>query len=348
VKLFIQNVHTFRDEGVRDEVRPPYDHVVIFDEAQRAWNREKTADFMARRKGVKGFTASEPEFLISYLDRHTDWATVVCLVGGGQEIYTGEAGISEWLNAIRTGFPDWQVFVSDKLTGRDYAATEALAQLNARISWDDSLHLSASMRSFRAERVSDFVSAALDCDVDRARRLFEQISRTYPVALTRDLSQAKSWIRERARGSERYGLVASSQAQRLKPHAIDIRAKVDPVHWFLKDRDDTRSSFYLEDAATEFQVQGLEVDWACVTWDADLRHKQGSWTYHSFKGSKWQNVRHDERQRYQLNAYRVLLTRARQGMVIFVPQGDITDSTRLPAAYDETFDYLSGLGIPTL
>jgi hypothetical protein len=348
VKLFIQNIHTFRDEGVRDQDRAPYDHVVIFDEAQRAWNKAKTADFMARRKGVKDFTASEPEFLVSYLNRHQDWATVVCLVGGGQEIYTGEAGISEWLDAILTQFPDWRVFVSTKLTGGDYGAGPALKSLGDRVNWDDGLHLSTSMRSFRAERVSDFVSAALRCDVDGARRLLKEMGSRYPIAITRDLDRAKEWIRNQARGSERYGLVASSQAQRLKPHAIDIRAKVDPVQWFLKERDDTRSSYYLEDAATEFQVQGLEVDWACVTWDADLRHSDGKWAFRSFKGNSWQVIRAAERQRYLLNAYRVLLTRARQGMVIFVPSGDKRDPTRPEAVYDETFGYLRALGIETL
>ena len=204
------------------------------------------------------------------------------------------------------------------------------------------------MRSFRAETVSHFVKAVLDCEADEASALFAQLSVRYPIALTRDLQQAKRWIRDHARGSERYGLVASSGAQRLKPHAIDIRVEINPVHWFLNGADDTRSSWYLEDAATEFQVQGLELDWVCMTWDADLRFAQSDWSYNSFRGDKWTTVHKADRRHYLRNAYRVLLTRARQGMVIFVPPGDSLDATRAPAYYDSTFAYLSGLGMPVL
>lgn len=346
VKPFIQNVHHFRDEGVRTSTAP-YDHVVIFDEAQRAWTQAKTSDFMRRRKKIANFTQSEPEFLISYLERHQTWAVVVCLVGGGQEIHTGEAGIVEWLDAVRTKFPHWRVFVSPNLTDSEYAAQSALARMSTHraVAWDERLHLSTSMRSFRSEKVSAFVKAVLDCDAPSAQTLLHDVAPRYPVVVTRDLARAKTWIRSRARGTERYGLVASSQAQRLKPHAIDVRVNVDPVQWFLNDRHDTRSSFYLEDAATEFQVQGLELDWVCVTWDADLRRHSDGWRYHSFRGDAWTTIHKEDRKRYLLNAYRVLLTRARQGMVLFVPPGDGSDPTRLPAFYDATYRYLIGLGV---
>lgn len=346
VKPFIQNIHHFRDDGLRDAAAPG-DHVVIFDEAQRAWNRVKTADFMKRRKGRAGFTQSESEFLISYLDRHDSWAVIICLVGGGQEIHTGEAGIAEWLESVQRAFPQWRTYVSPDLSGSEYAAEAAIASVAAsgHLVRDDRLHLATSMRSFRSEKVSAFVKALLDCDEGGARDVLAQVAARYPIIATRDLARAKAWIREHARGSEQYGLVASSQAMRLKPHAIDVRVSVDPIHWFLGARTDTRSSYYLEDAATEFQVQGLEVDWACVTWDADLRLAGRRWRYHSFRGDSWTNVNKADRQRYLLNAYRVLLTRARQGMVIFVPPGDPADPTRRPEFYDETFGYLTAVGV---
>ena len=349
VKAFIQNIHHFRDDGIRSE-DAPFDHVVIFDEAQRAWNRDKTADFMKRRKGISDFAYSESAFLVSYMDRHSDWAAIICLVGGGQEIHTGEAGIEEWLNAVRELFPAWQVHVSPDLTGSEYAARPALKAFTKdhHVVEDQRLHLATSMRSFRSEKVSAFVKAVLDCEGDAARELLKEVQVRYPLAVTRDLARAKQWIRERARGSERYGLVASSQAQRLKPHAIDVRAKVNPIHYFLNDRGDTRSSWYLEDAATEFQIQGLELDWICMTWDADLRLRKGRWSHHSFRGKRWENVGKGDRKRYLLNAYRVLLTRARQGMVIFVPPGDVADPTRQPSFYDETFGYLTDVGVPAL
>ena len=345
VKAFIQNVHHFRDDLLADP-GPPIEHVAIFDEAQRAWNVQQTANFMQRKKKQAGFSQSEPEFLISCMDRHTDWAVIVCLVGGGQEINTGEAGIDAWIDAVTSRFPHWDMCISSRLTDSEYAA-RSLDSLRMRQQtvFDDSLHLAVSMRSFRAENVSYFVKALLDCNVDDARKTLAQLVSRYPIVLSRDLPRAKDWVRAHARGTERYGLVASSKAQRLKPDAIDIRVDVNPVHWFLADKSDTRSSYYLEDAATEFQVQGLELDWTCVAWDGDLRFNDSGWSFHSFRGKRWQRVKNTENRRYLRNAYRVLLTRARQGMVIYVPRGDSNDATRSPEFYDSTFRYLTGLGL---
>lgn len=349
VKPFIQNVHHFRDEGVRTlgSHKTPHDRVVIFDEAQRAWNSAKTADFMKRRKKITGFNRSEPQFLIEYMDRHPDWAVIICLVGGGQEINTGEAGITTWLDAVREHFPTWRVFISPELSDSEYAAGRALDRLGgvARVVSDPALHLSVSMRAFRSEKVSAFVKALLDIDTKLARELMALVSKRYPIVVTRDLNAAKHWTRTQARGSQRFGLVASSEAQRLKPYAVDVRIDVDPIHWFLNDERDTRSSFYMEDAATEYQIQGLELDWICMTWDADLRFDGSTWLHRSFNARGWHNIRSSERQRYLLNAYRVLLTRARQGMAIFVPAGDPDDPTRLPEFYDSTYEYLRSVGI---
>lgn len=349
VESFIQNVHHFRDAALLND-EPPPEHVVIFDEAQRAWNARMTANFMKRKKGVPGFSQSEPEFLVSYMNRHKDWAVIICLVGGGQEINTGEAGISAWLDAIRVSFPQWKMFISERLHDSEYVARDSLesATRSDQAFLENSLHLSVTMRSFRAETVSNFVKSLLDCEMASARKAFEGICERYPIALVRNLETAKTWVRSRARGSERYGMLASSKAMRLKPHAVDIRVNVDPVHYFLNDRDDVRSSYYLEDAATEFQVQGLELDWACVTWDADLRYNGRTWGYHDFRGSRWNSINNLDNQNYLRNAYRVLLTRARQGMVIFVPKGSEDDPTRPPEFYDATFEYLKMLGIPEL
>ena len=268
VKPFIQNVHHFRDAGLRDRESPPVEHVAIFDEAQRAWNREKTSLFMSQRKGVKNFEQSEPEFLLSYMDRHRDWAVVVCLVGGGQEIHTGEAGIGAWLDGVREKFPHWHAYISPELHDSEYAAGQSIERLGARslVETKPPLHLSVSMRSFRSDQVSSFVKAILDSDEDKAREVLQSVLRRYSIVMTRNRSRAKKWVRDQARGTERYGLVASSQAQRLKAYCVDVRVDVDPVKYFLAGRDDTRSSYYLEDAATEFQVQGLELDWTCVCW----------------------------------------------------------------------------------
>jgi hypothetical protein len=346
VKLFIQNVHHFRDDCLIDSEKPPIEHVALFDEAQRAWTVERTSDFMLRKKKVPNFSKSEPEFLISCLDRHSDWAVVVCLVGGGQEINTGEAGISEWIESILRCFPDWYVYISSRLTDSEYAAGRALERLSSRpkVEFRDELHLAVSMRSFRAENVSLLVKQLLDLEPDQARKTLQKIGDRYPIVLTRELQAAKAWLRSKARGSERYGIVVSSEAQRLKPYAIDVRTPMDPIHWFLDDKNDIRSSYYLEDVATEFHVQGLELDWVCVTWDGDFRNAVTEWEHWSFSGHRWNRIRKPERKAYLKNAYRVLLTRARQGMVIVVPEGDAGDPTRDPRFYNGTFQYLADLG----
>ncbi len=320
VKAFIQNVHNFRDDLLLDN-RAPVEHVAIFDEAQRAWNLQQTSNFMRRKKNYVGFSQSEPEFLISCMDRHEDWAVVVCLVGGGQEINTGESGIDSWIDAICSRFPDWHMHISSRLTDAEYGSGRALGTVRKRphTHFDDSLHLAVSMRSFRAENVSAFVKAMLDCNKADAQQTFKQLADRFPIAICRDLRRAKQWILDHARGSERYGLVASSKAHRLKPDAIDIRVDVNPVHWFLNDRDDTRSSYYLEDAATEFQVQGLELDWACVAWDGDLRFDDPGWKYHYFRGDRWCRISNSDNQRFLCNAYRVLLTRADKGWSFIYP-----------------------------
>ncbi len=275
---------------------------------------------------------------------------VVCLVGGGQEINTGEAGISEWIDSILQGFPKWHISISSRLTDGEYAAGHALDRLATRpnVEFRDELHLGVSMRSFRAENVSLLVKQILDLEREQAQRTLQQIGERYPIVITRNLDTAKAWLRTQARGSERYGIVVSSEAQRLKPYAIDVRSPMDPIHWFLDGKQDVRSSYYLEDVATEFHVQGLELDWSCVTWDADFRHTPAGWQHWSFCGTRWNRIRKPERRTYLKNAYRVLLTRARQGMIVVIPEGHAADPIRDPEFYDSTFQYLAGIGFPTL
>jgi hypothetical protein len=348
VRGFIQNIHHFRDEYLRD-TSAPAEKVVVFDEAQRAWTQEQASSFMQRKRGQDGFAQSEPEFLVSVMDRHTDWCTVVCLIGGGQEINTGEAGIAEWLKALQTRFPHWDVHASALLDDPHYTI-DPPAQLRLKspsVQKHTDLHLSVSMRSFRAEFLSSFVGAILSGDSVTASALSASVMERYPIWLTRDLSDAKAWLRMTARGSERFGLVASSGAHRLRPEGIHIKAAIDPPTWFLNDRDDVRSAFYLEEVATEFDVQGLELDWAGVCWDANLRYGTRGWECHSFRGTVWQSVNASERRSYLVNAYRVLLTRARQGLVIFVPSGDDNDPTRPRQYYDGTFEFLMRCGLST-
>lgn len=348
-KAFIQNIHHFRDDAL-ENTNAPIERVVVFDEAQRAWTLKQTASFMKNKKGKIDFNQSEPEFLIGVMDRHSDWATIICLIGGGQEINTGEAGLQEWFSSLARSFPNWQIHISSKLADYEYTQGEALYDNveSERIHLHDDLHLSVSIRSFRSEKVAAFVKAILDCETETAKTLYSEVQNSYPIYITRDINLAKAWLRSNARGSERFGLLASSGAIRLKPFSINVKNSIDPVNWFLNDNKDIRSSYFLEDVATEFDVQGLELDWTCVAWDADLRHDGTEWLRRSFKGTKWQTVNDEDAKRYLKNTYRVLLTRARQGMVIFVPNGSCEDYTRQHGFYDETFNYLKNIGIVEL
>jgi hypothetical protein len=349
VKSFIQAIHLYRDEYLRSADRPE-EHVVVFDEAQRAWTQEKISKFLRDRRGHVNFGKSEPEFLIEILDRHPDWCVIVCLVGGGQEINDGEAGLTEWFIALAKRFPHWKVVSSDQLSHPTYHWGRDLSRMMDGLQHrsEADLHLSVSIRSFRAEKVSQFVNELVGNEPSAAAATFRSLEKSYPIVLTRDLDQARDWLRQQARGSERYGLVASSGALRLKPEGLHVKADIDAPQWFLNPRSDVRSSFYLEDPATEFAIQGLELDWVGVCWDADFRRSRDCWAFHDFLGAAWRNVNDPRRQTYLANAYRVLLTRARQGMVIYVPPGDAADHTRVPGFYDGIADFLRSCGIPEL
>lgn len=348
-KVFIQNIHHYRDDALQTD-KPPVGQVAVFDEAQRAWTLEKTSSFMKQKKGILDFNMSEPEFLVGVMNRHQGWAIIICLIGGGQEINTGEAGLPEWFSALQKDYPDWNVYVSDKLTDFEYTqGTDLLSKIRPdKLNIEPDLHLAVSVRSFRSEKVSALVKAILDIDTIDAKKLYSNIKDNYPIALTRNLQTAKDWLREKARATERHGLVASSGGLRLKPFGIHVKSKIDPPNWFLNNKDDIRSSYYLEEVATEFDIQGLELDWTCVCWDADLRFIDGQWEYKNFRGTSWNNVNDEIRRLYLKNAYRVLLTRARQGMVIFIPEGTPDDHTRLPEFYDQTAEYLIQCGIQIL
>ena len=390
VGKFIQIIHRYRDnmlakiknpvENGRLEIDPSkavqnqesgygeVEHVAIFDEAQRSWTHKRLADYLKRggtygnKLKVPNFPVSEANFLIWSLDQRKDWATIVCLVGGGQEINTGEAGISEWITALNEEFTHWKVYISPKLVEPKYAEgrVNELLKDNTNVTYSEDLHLGVSLRSYRAEKLSAFVHALLALD-DSASSIYAEIKDKYPIVLTRDMEKAKRWLHKKVRGTERTGVLITKESARYKPLGVHVLPSDDDnaIHWFLEDKTDTRASNYLEEAATEIQVQGLELDYTCLLWDADMRYENGKWHFYKFNGkNSWVEQIPDtetkqERIKYMLNAYRVLLTRARAGMVICVPygNGNMTtsgypeDSTRLPEFYDGTYQYLRSLGL---
>ena len=341
---FIQIIHKYRDSFVGNNNIPP-ERIAIFDEAQRAWTKSMIANFMATKKGIADFKYSEPEFLINTLDRHLDWAVIICLVGGGQEINTGEAGLIEWFDSLRRAYPNWDVYVSSELNDTEYRRDRTLESLfvGLNVHIDNDLHLSTAVRSFRTPDLAAFVKSVLDVDIDKAKAFYQRIKDKYPILLTRSIEEAKTWVKQHCRGTMRYGLMASSGALRLKAKGIFVKNEINVANWFLNDKTDVRSSFYLEDVVSEFDIQGLELDYTILAWDGDFRFDGTKWTYNNFVGNKWQNVNINDKKLYLKNAYRVLLTRARQGMAIYVPEGDETDLTRKPEYYDETYKYLKSI-----
>lgn len=348
-KAFIQIIHKFRDLAV-ESTDPPIEKVAIFDEAQRAWDMEQLSSFMEKKKGVPDYHKSEPESLIEYMDRHEDWATIVCLVGGGQEINTGEGGIQDWFEALNARFMDWNIYLSDKMTDSEYVGTSSLESLLSDHPFNviPELHLSVSMRSFRSEKQAAFVKALLDCKSEDAKSIYVELNEKYPIVLTRDLNTAKNWVKEKSRGHERYGIMATSAAERLRARGIWASNKIKPIKWFLEGKENVDSSYHLEITATEFDIQGLEIDYGIVAWDGDVRYENGEFIYKRFTRNMWCNVNKEERRRYMKNAYRVLLTRSRQGMVIYIPEGNPEDETILPELYDSTYNYLKSIGVKEL
>lgn len=349
-KASIQNIHHFRDQSLTD-LGEPAENVVIFDEAQRAWNLRKTEKFMVGKRQKSSWNQSEPEFLISVMDRHQDWCVIIALIGGGQEINDGEAGLQGWVSALEKSFKNWNVFYSAQLKQPEYAGSGvnlAFFRDSPKATSLGSLHLSTSMRSFRAEKLSNFVHHVVGNDYKSASMIAASLQENYPILVTRDLQKAKLWIKKNTRGTESSGLITSSGARRLKAEGIFLNKEIDPSHWFLNEPDDVRSSNFLEDAASEFVVQGLELDWCLVGWDADYRYQNNAFQHWKFSGSKWQARKIEVEQQYLENVYRVLLTRARQGMIIFVPKGDSEDKTRMPDFYDQTFSYLVKCGMKCL
>lgn len=343
---FIQIIHKYRDSFVGNSNIPP-ERVAIFDEAQWAWTKDAIAKFMSTKKGVANFQYSEPEFLISTMDRHKDWAVIICLIGGGQEINTGEAGLPEWFDSLQRSFKNWDVYITPQLNDDEYRRGRSWESMidDLQITESQKLHLSTSVRSFRTPDLAAFVKAILDVDICLAKQLFNNIKDKYPIVLTRDIKEAKRWVKSHCQGTMRYGLLASSGAIRLKPEGIFVKNDISVANWFLNGKEDIRSSYALEDVVTEFDIQGLEIDYSIVAWDADFRFDGLSWGYYNFSGCKWNNVKSEEKRLYLKNAYRVLLTRARQGMAIFIPNGSETDKTRKGEFYDNTFKYLKSIGI---
>jgi hypothetical protein len=347
INALIQSSYAFKNDNIKHN-SPTVEHVLLFDEAQRVWDKEQ----MTKKHKDADMSVSEPHLLLSIMDRHKDWAVMICLVGLGQDIYDGEVGIGEWFRCGIEDFTNWELFYSPEIftQSEDKNINVNMIKNCNRCHETSGIHLNTSIRSFRADAQCKFVDSLLDNEPENAKKVYESISQKYQIYITRDYNEAKKWARSQVRGSQRCGVLACSSAQRLKPEGIYVPKDIDVKNWFLAPSDDLRASNMMEVVASEFKVQGLEVDWAVVCWDADLRRKENSWDYYNFRGTKWTHRNKLEQQRYLLNSYRVLLTRARQGMVIFVPKGvdKEEDPTRDYSFYNSIYQYLVSCGIREL
>ncbi len=356
IKSKIQNLHQFIKDGIRMD-RQLTEKVVVFDEAQRCWNAKHFSNKAKQNKNRenKPFLIeekSEAELLFEFMNRHDGWSVIIALVGGGQEINTGEGGIGEWGKAIKEKYTNWEVFISPELLSGDSSTSgqklfEEIPS-NVIIHTDRNLHLKVSQRSFRANNLNSWVNAVINNQKSEALEISDSVKKSFPLFITRNINTAKSWLRAQERGTKRFGLIASSGALRLKPYGINVKEEVDEAMWFLNDETDIRSSYYLEIVATEYKIQGLELDWACVCWDADLRRHKEGWDFKNFSGTEWKKTKSEAEQQFLLNTYRVLLTRVREGIIIFLPTGDQSDGTRLPEFYDPIFAFLKSCGMDVI
>jgi hypothetical protein len=350
-KTLIENVHVFARYHTEDNQGPPSNHAIIFDEAQRAWNRAQNW-----KKFRRDF--SEPEMLLRIMERQDDWAFVVALVGGGQEINDGEAGLEEWGRALMGASRDWTVYASPEvLQGGPSTAGHKLFDIpvwNDKVRTVSELHLRTSNRSLRAEQLAIWVNLVLDGEADRAASL--KVPERFPILLTRNLDQTRSKLDSLAIGQSRFGLVGSSGAMRLRAEGLEpsstFHAEYPWYYWYLAERGDIRSSYRCEVFATEFEIQGLELDWIGVCWGGDFVWSEtDGWQLRTLRHgaqTKWAAIANAEKRVYRRNAYRVLLTRARQGMIIFVPRGGDHDPTNRSKEFDATAGYLLRCGVTAL
>jgi DUF2075 family protein len=346
----VQNANAFFREALEKPDRPPAENVVVFDEAQRAWDAEKN-------EKKNGQSISQPDSMLSIMDRHTDWAVLVALIGGGQEIHSGEAGLAAWGQALRSKYPHWQIAAPPEALDGDVSLSgqrlfPETSVVPGTLRRESALHLNVCLRSYRAKRVAEWVEAVLRRDADAASGVMPDLT-GFPLVFTRSLESARAWLRSQTRGLRRSGLVASSSAVRLRAHGIELSSGFRQenrdmyVNWFLAETSDVRASNQLEVAASEFECQGLELDWVGVCWGGDVTigPENGGWAFRNFSGSKWGVVKNERDRRYLLNTYRVLLTRAREGMVVWIPIGDPRDSTRPTEPMDATAAHLRQCGL---
>ena len=360
VQALVTDAYAFRNDIVRKGLPPTIkkapEHVLIFDEAQRAWDSSSVESYMKEKRDVAGLSMSEPELMLKSLDQN-DWCTMVCLVGGGQDIHTGETGLVEWIETIRKKFKSWSIFTSNKLNNAQYIRDRNWDELvnGLDIGYRPDLYLTASMRSFKNENVSNLINCILDNDITGAVNIYDENMKVqYHIVITQDLESARKWVRTAARGSQRSGLLVHSLAGRMDAFGIYYdKNRIQVADWFINGPDDVRSSYRMEIPASEFETQGLEIEYAIICWDADLRREDGKWAPYRFgiqkKGTtppNWikmsYNGDEDEKSRvvHVFNSYRVLLTRARQGMAIYVPKGIDGDATVNPEWYESIYKFL--------
>jgi len=350
-ETLIEDVHRFAKTYTElDKLSAPSHHVVIFDEAQRAWDLAQSKRKFARED-------SEPTMLLKIMERHNDWACVIALVGGGQEINDGEAGLEEWGKALSLSSTPWRVFASPEVIhgGTSTANRRLFADgvVTREVQTNSALHLRTSNRSLRADRLAAWVNAVLDGDAGTANAM--NIAEKFPLFLTRNLQVMRSKLRHESLGESRFGLVGSSEAERLRAEGLEPSGSFHRdypwQHWYLADRSDVRSSYFCEVFATEFEIQGLELDWIGVCWGGDLIWDGTNWRERKFWKTgtpRWIYTKSESEKQYRRNAYRVLLTRARQGTVLFVPSGDEKDPTRSPLEMDRTAKFLLQCGVRSL
>lgn len=349
VKVFIQDLHALKQEIISSKHQVVEENVLIFDEAQRVWDKEQLKTWLVKKGADESFYGlSEADLLLNTF-KEKEWGVIVALVGLGQDIHNGENGLSVWFDSLLNTHNDWNIRLSKEIfnqTADDlYDYVESIMNCQ-RVVDCPGLYLKTCIRTPRARNLSEFSEALLNNEPEKAKNALEKFA-NYPICITRDLKNAEQFILNNKQRKERYGKLCSSNSKILgkNSHSFDNIDNWHFANWML-DESGRDSSNSLVFAASEFNIQGLEIDWSLLGWDMDMYYANGEWHEQKMLTPKRFIESTEIQKKHILNSYRVLLTRARKGMIIYIPKaGEYEDKYGVSQFFDTTYEYLKSCGI---
>jgi len=349
VKSFIQDLHAFKRELISKKQKSIDENILIFDEAQRVWDSVKLSEWLVTKKASDSYYGLSEADLLFNIFKDKEWGVIIALVGLGQDIHTGENGLGVWFKSLLEKNTDWEIKLSKEIFNQaadNISSYKEVLLKNKRVSDCDGLYLRTCIRTPRAKNLSDFSEALLNNQPEKAKMALPRFD-DYPICITRSLQTAELYLLANRKRKERCGKLCSSNSKILGriSHSFD---NIDTWHfanWML-DENGRDSSNSLTFSASEFNIQGLELDWGLLGWDMDMYYFKGKWNQQKMLTPKRFCESSDIVKKHILNTYRVLLTRARKGLIIYIPKtNDFEDPFNVSSYFDSTYEYLKSCGI---